>query len=133
VNIEVVGIRTHGRVTFFVYSNKESNQRKCRPLRSPSINNIEGPVVAINLQGRCATRKKRSDMLAENPLQINRSSVSARGGVKKLVNQKQNIRRNARWLLLPTALGASKGRDTFDIQLHVIVRRRGASKGYQPG
>jgi hypothetical protein len=25
LNIEVVGSRTHGRVTFFVYSNKESN------------------------------------------------------------------------------------------------------------
>jgi len=29
-----VGIRTHGRGTFFVTSNKESTQRKCRPDQS---------------------------------------------------------------------------------------------------
>ena len=60
----VVGIRTHGRGTFFVYSNKESAQRKCRPNNLPHITKAGFPRYRTLPTRRLDARPARETYLA---------------------------------------------------------------------
>ena len=62
----VVGIRTHGRVTFFVNSNKETNERKCRPYHYA----LRVPIASIINKATVKLAKNAQTVTAENPLLI---------------------------------------------------------------
>jgi hypothetical protein len=84
----------------------ESTQRKCRPHSLPHANNTWGSrAAALCLSAgltRCPARKPKFSIHGKFTLPKRCVSANCKGSLKALVIQKQNIRRNARWLLRPT-------------------------------